>query len=55
MMDKVIVPYVQDDEHNAPKHIRLQAYSQVHLSESPIAGNVIQERGIWNEQNSGEN
>lgn len=31
-MDKIIVPYVQDEEHNAPKYLRPQAYSQVHLS-----------------------
>lgn len=31
-MDKIIVPYVVDSEHNAPKYILPQAYGQVHLS-----------------------
>ena len=33
-MDKVIVPYVRDDEHAGPKHIRLGGYTQVHLTTS---------------------
>lgn len=31
-MDKIIVPYVKDEEHNAPKYIRPQAYAQIYLS-----------------------
>jgi hypothetical protein len=31
MVDKIIVPYVKDDEHAAPKSIRLGAYPQIHL------------------------
>lgn len=33
-MDKIIVPYVQDEEHNAPKYLRPQAYPQIHLNET---------------------
>jgi len=33
-MEKTIVPYVQDDEHSAPKYIRVGAYAQVHMAQS---------------------
>lgn len=31
-MDRTIVPYVRDDDHNAPKHLRILAYPQIDLS-----------------------
>jgi hypothetical protein len=37
MIDKIIVPYVIDDEHAAPKFIRVGAYPQVHtFTSSPL-------------------
>lgn len=39
MTDKIIVPYVKDEEHAAPKHLRLNAYAQIHLTTSNQAGN----------------
>jgi len=49
-VDKVIVPYVKDDEHNGPKYIRIGAYSHIHLTASNEVANADIIEGETNAQ-----